>query len=161
MATANPEGLPQDSLEAAYGAIERAIVSCAYFDEHSIIPVCRKVLPDKLHAAGNIRCAAAYALGRMDDPKGPVPGQISRIIGDQEDAGDVKIEGLKALGHMKSPVAKTWVGTSRDNSKFQGDTFSDWIASWVRYKLTCKEEPFEPIPEPWQAPVSIHLIPAE
>jgi HEAT repeat protein len=160
MATTNPETFPQDSLEAVYGAIERAIVSCAYFDEHSILPVCRKVLPDKMHVATTIRAAAAYAAGRMDDPKGPVPNMINRILGDQEDAGDVKTEGLKALGHLKAPIARNWVGTTTEDAKFQGGgTVSDWISYWVRWKISGKEEPFEPTPELWEAPVSIRLIP--
>jgi hypothetical protein len=141
------------------GAIENAIVACAHFDERSIIAVCRKVLPDKTKIASSVRSASAYALGRMDDPKGPVPGMINRILNDQEDASDVKAEGLKALGHMKAPAARSWVGTSRADAKVAGDKFTDWVAYWVRWKLTGQEVPFEPLPDTWQAPVSIQILP--
>ena len=159
LAGAPLEGYPPDQAPFVVGAIERSIVACTAFDERSIIPVCQKVLPDKVHVASGIRAGAAYALGRMDDPKGKVPGVYNRILGDMEDGGDVKLESLKGLGHMKSTAGKKWAGTSRDDAAASGDRYMDWIAYWYRWKLTGKDVPYDPLPEPWQAPVSIHLLP--
>ena len=159
MASTPLDGYPADQVPFVIAAIERSIVACTAFDEHSIIPVCQKVLPDKAHVASGIRAAAAYALGRMDDPKGKVPGIYNRILGDMEDGGDVKLESLKGFGHMKSTAGKKWYGTSRDDAAANGERSMDWIAYWCRWKVTGKDVPYDPLPEPWQAPVSVHLIP--
>lgn len=156
---AAPATIEPTALVDYFASIENAIVACAYFDERSIVDVCRKVLPGKEKFPSSVRGAAAYAMGRMDVATGPGPGMFNRILNDQEDSGDVKTESLKAFGHMKAPAGKSWVGTDRSNSKISGDKVSDWLAYWVRWKLTGKDVDYDPLPDVWQAPVSIHVLP--
>lgn len=143
----------------AIEAVEQAIVAATYLGEKSILPVCRQMLADQNRFSSALRSASAYAIGRLGDPAdGKLPAALTRISIDPEEAESVRLECVKALGHLKLAAAKAVVGTDRGSAVYTGGRTGDWLSHWVRYRLTGQELPYVPLPDEYTARLSIAPI---
>jgi HEAT repeat protein len=150
------EKLPKDHASDVLSAIEQAIVSAAELGDRSVLPVCKSIVPKSKTVSSNVRGAAVYAIGRLDDPSDAALRRLlGHPMGDEEESPDVQAECLKAMGHLKLKIATPYIGTTRETAKFTGDEHVDWLCYWVRTQVLGPQGPLTPVPEPWEATTSV------
>jgi len=151
-----PEGGSVTDFAASAPAVEQAIVAAGTLGDTSILPMCHKILPEVKTVAAEFRAAAAYAIGRSQEPSERAnAGSLAGRLRDDKEGYLVQFECVKALGHLRAPAGKAVVGADDDHSKFSSNAQSHWLCHWVRDRISGEETPLPPYKENWQAQPSV------
>jgi HEAT repeat protein len=134
-------------------AATNAIVSAVQLGYTPITPEVSPLILKRGDYPSNVRAAAVWAVGILGAPdESTVFRQLHNLIEDPFEAGDVKIESVKAVGNRKSPDGKSVFGSAA------AVTSSDEqlaIVHWSQDRLNGAVTPFSLPPEKFIADTSI------
>jgi hypothetical protein len=103
---------------------------------------------------GEVRAATAYLFGLVGDASDATTcGKLLDAYGNMFENPIVKLEALKAIGHVKfQPAADRLVKISEE----EGSPELRYIGHWAYQQITGRTIPFEPPVGSWRPEVSIN-----
>jgi hypothetical protein len=152
ISAAESDANPSIATDVTNAAVN-SIVSAAQVGHAPIGAVVAPWIPDKNSCATPIRAAGFWAVGIVGAPdEAAIFGRVPGMVGDLMEGGDVKIEGLKAIGNRKFAAGKSLLQGSVSIYPF-GQMLA--IIHWSQDRIDGKVTPFELPPESWTANVSV------
>ncbi len=147
------EQVPEDQLAGAFAVGGEALVASARLGHQPALAVCKTLIDEKRRYPPDVRAAAAYAFGLLGNASDV--DTCRRLLGvyrDPEEAPQVKLEAIKALGHVGFAEAAPQL---QEIGRSDPDPALRWVAHWAGDRVTGDPTSFEPPKVPWTAEVSL------
>jgi HEAT repeat protein len=135
-------------------------VAAGRLGEKSVLSTLIPMIPDKAGQSADARCAAVWAFGVLGElpANENTAGRLLSIYSDPEDADEVKLEALKALGHLRDRRDALRL---RDIGSAKGDSTPSlrWMAHWAADRIAARVTAYVPPDRPWTADTTIADVP--
>ena len=119
-----------------------ALVACGRLHHQPAATLAQKVVDNPRQYAWQVRAAAAYVLGATGRPVGSdATGKLFALYSDSMEVAEVKLEALKALGHLKLPEAAAPLA---DIARTDTDVRLRWMAHWCIEQITSTKRAVRP-----------------